>query len=377
MDPKSTQESGSAVVVDHREEMRKIFRGDPSAKVVWQPRIEHWFHMNRKAGTLPESLAGYETIDVYRDLQASMRYLPCWSPVKHIHDSSVTEVREVDGDTAVYRCKTPVGEIRKVERSTAESCLTEEFFVKNLDDLRVAQYLVESTTFEPNAEAFESDLREFAPWGMSTAVIPRVNVMRIFIEYFGFEGGIYALHDSPTEIRAFTDVMDASDLRYLDALLQTPVEFINYGDNIHCDMLPPPLLEAYVMPAYHQRNEPIHAAGRYCYSHWDGDVRTIIPYARETGMDGIEAITFKPMGDATFEMIEEHMGKDMVFVDGICATSFLPQFSMEEFEAETRELIERLHPKLVLGVSDEPPPGSEYAKLQRVTEIVAEYNAKL
>ena len=362
------------MTMNFREEMHKIFRGDPTAKVLWQPRIEHWFGMNKRRGTLPEPFAEGDVFDVYEAIDASIRYLPSWCPVRHIDDPSVKYSTSTDGDAHIYTTTTPVGAIRRVESPTSDSPRIVEFPVKTKDDLRVVRYLIEGANYEPDTETYLADLERHGNRAMTTALVPRVNVMRLFIEYCGFEDGVYLLHDAPEEVRSFTDVADAADLRYCRALLETPAEFINYGDNIHCDMLPPPLLKEYVMPAYHQRNELLQPAGRFTFSHWDGDVRTIIPYARETGMDGLEAITFQPMGDATFEMIEEHMGKDMVLVDGICATSFLPFVSMEEFDAEVRMLIDHLHPRLVLGVSDEPPPDAEYRKLQRVTEIVAEYN---
>jgi len=360
--------------INFREEMRKIFSGDPSAKVVWQPRIEHWFNISQKRGTLPEQFQNGTVYDVYESLDASIRYPPSWAPVNNVYDSSIRYTSEETPESIVQAWKTPLGEVRRVDCKTIDSFLTREYPLNNLDDLRVVQYIVEGTQYKADIESYIADQEGFSGRAVPTALVPRVNLMRIFIEYCGFEEGIYFLHDCPEEIRGLVRVIDQADLRYCRELLKVPAEFINYGDNIHCDMLPPPLLKEYVMPSYHQRNEIFHAVGKFTYSHWDGDVRTILPYARETGMDGIEAITFKPMGDATFEMVERYMGADLVLVDGICATSFLPNVSKEEFDREVRELIERLHPHLVLGISDEAPPDSEFYKLERVSEIVEEYN---
>ncbi|HQL62372.1 MAG TPA: uroporphyrinogen decarboxylase family protein [bacterium] len=360
--------------INFRDEMRKIFSGDPSAKVVWQPRIEHWFNMNQKRGTLPAQFRNATVYDVFERLNASIRYLPSWAPVNDVYDSDIRYTSEETPESIIQTWKTPVGEVRRVDRKTIDSFLPREYPLKNPDDLRVIEYVIEGTEYKADVDFYISEQTKFADWAVPTALMPRVNLMRIFLEFSGFEQGIYFLHDRPEDIRGLVRLIDQADLRYCRELLKVPAEFINYGDNVHCDMLPPPLLKEYVMPSYHQRNEIFHAAGKFTYSHWDGDVRTILPYARETGMDGLEAITFKPMGDATYEMVEQYMGADLVLVDGICAISFLPNVSMEEFEREVRELVERLHPHLVLGISDEAPPDSEFHKLERVSEIVEEYN---
>ncbi len=363
--------------MDFRAEARKIFQGDPNAKVVWQPRIEHWFNMNRKRGTLPEQFKDSDIFEVYKDLDASVRYITEAEPVRRVDTKDVTIAREMRDGATIITWKTPLGELRRVDASTIDSWLTTEFPVKNVDDLKIATYVWEATDYEPDFQAYQSELDRMGSRAMPTVIVPRVNVMRLFLEFSGFEEGIFAMQDHPREVRDFFAAVDASDQRYIRAVLQTPAEFINFGDNIHCDLLPPPFLKEFAIPAYDARHGLLHAAGKFTFSHWDGDVASIIPYARETKLDGIEAITFEPMGDATMEMIEEHMGNDLVLIDGICATSFLPFVSMDEFEQEVHEIIDRLHPHLILGVSDEPPPDAQYEKLKRVTEIVTEYNKKM
>lgn len=45
-----------------------VFRREPYSGVLWQPRIEHWYHTNRDAGTLPERYRGMTLLDVFDDL---------------------------------------------------------------------------------------------------------------------------------------------------------------------------------------------------------------------------------------------------------------------------------------------------------------------
>ena len=51
-----------------------IFKGADPGGVLWQPRLEFWYRVNNKRGTLPPNLAGASLMDVYDYCHASVRY---------------------------------------------------------------------------------------------------------------------------------------------------------------------------------------------------------------------------------------------------------------------------------------------------------------
>ena len=101
----------------------------------------------------------------------------------------------------------------------------------------------------------------------------------------------------------------------------------------------------------------------------------LLPYARETGLDGIEAITPQPQGDVTLKQVRDALGDQMVLLDGIPAVYFDDTYEIEVLEACVHELIELFAPRLVLGISDEISSTGDLKRVRRVGEIVAEYNA--
>ncbi len=48
----------------------------------------------------------------------------------------------------------------------------------------------------------------------------------------------------------------------------------------------------------------------------------MLPYARKTGIDGIEAITPRPQNDVTLEQAKAGLGDEMFLLDGIPAGHF-------------------------------------------------------
>ena len=88
-----------------REEVLRTFQRE-NRYVVWQPRLEHWYNVNRGRGTLPPDYAHISLLDLYRNLHASVRYYygeggDISSPKTYIHfeytsGAAVEEVREGD-----------------------------------------------------------------------------------------------------------------------------------------------------------------------------------------------------------------------------------------------------------------------------------------
>ncbi len=119
----------------------------------------------------------------------------------------------------------------------------------------------------------------------------------------------------------------------------------------------------------------LHSAGKFCHAHWDGDTKPLLPFAKETGLDGIEAITPKPQGDVTLEEVKAALGDEMFLIDGLPAVYFDETFSVETLVECTHRLIELFAPKLILGISDEISSTGDIERVRLVKQIVDEYNA--
>jgi hypothetical protein len=174
-------------------------------------------------------------------------------------------------------------------------------------------------------------------------------------------------------VAAYFRALDESHDRLIDVINASPVEIINFGDNLHSGTLSRGLFCRYVLPAHQRRCERLHAAGKFVHTQWDGDTRSLLPFARETGLDGIEAITPQPQGDVTLEEIKAALGNRMFLLDGIPAVYFDAEYPASAPEECARRLIELFAPRLVLGISDEISSHGDIERIREVNRIVAEY----
>ncbi len=354
--------------------------GRAGGKVIWQPRIECWYGDKRRAGVpLPAPYTGMSLPELYRALGVSARiyafnrcFVAAEDPAVRYRERQITE-------TDVERVwETPVGTQTAVERRRPDVSYAKhlKWPIADEADMRVATWRKAHETWRFDEATFRRVRAEWAGLGAPTLYLPRVNVQRLYIDDMGVEAGIFALMDHPDACAAYFEALEGSTERLIGVVCDSPVQIINFGDNIHAATLPPDLFRRHVLPVYRRRSERLHAAGRFVHAHWDGDTGPLLPFARETGLDGIEAITPRPQGDVTLEAVKEALG-DMFLLDGIPAIYFDTTYDEQVLVDGARQVIDLFAPNLILGISDEISSTGEIERVRLVSDVVNAYNATL
>ena len=359
--------------------MLRTFEQKKIDKIVWQPRLEHWYSVSKAHGRLPKRYRDMQLLEVYDDLGASIRTYGMFNRTVKVTEGDDVKITTEDHDTYFTTTwRTPLGSLSQVTQrgrtETEISAYTVEHMVKNIDDLRILEYILRARTVEFDWEAYRTADERLGDRAQPTIYLPRESLQGLFINYMGFENTIYALHDHPAEIEHILEVMKETDDPVYEVVAKSPIRIINFGDNLHAETIPPPLFKKYILPYYQTRSAQLHKAGKFTHAHWDGFVKTLLPFAKETGLDGLEALTPLPQGDVTLEEIKEALGDELILIDGIPTTHFLEQTSYKELEEFTHRVLDMFSPKLILGISDEISPIGDIEKVRLVAELVADYN---
>ena len=365
---------------DFSELHRKVAFGKSCGKIIWQPRISCWVEDKRFAGEeLPSPFTNMDYPEIYKHLNCSARIYDfnyCFEAIEH-PSVRITERQLNETDTQI-NIDTPIGTQVAVHRMTGTSRLPLhiKWEVSSEQELKVATWRAEHTEWRWNHEKYQQTLEKWDSLGAPTIFMPRINVQDLYINKMGTEKAIYAIYDWPDTINAYFRVLDESHDRLIDVINNSPIEIINFGDNIHCGTLPTDFFLKYVLPSYQKRCQKLHKGKKFVHAHWDGDTKSLLPYVRETGLDGIEAITPKPQGDVSLEEIKKGLGDELFLIDGIPAILFDDTYTIEELETFTSCLIEMFAPKLILGISDEISSTGDIERIKLVGEIVDRYNSR-
>lgn len=379
-----------------RQRTLRTFQRKPVDRIVWQPRIYYWYYGNRLKNEPPEGYEDRELLDafyeniqpyngdvparykdktmleVYDDLHAYPRYAPEVLGVSvfrtEIDSRKVKCTTRTDKGEKVIMYETPLGTLREVTRHGYHT----EYPVKTPQDMRVMRYILDSTEFCFDSHAFEIADRAFGERAPVQSFYPRSPLQRLIINYMGLENTIYALSDYPRETHEFLQAIEEWDDGMYEVILDSPLEILNFGENIDANVDSPRLFEEYLIPYYKKRVAQLHQRGKFCHIHMDGSLKPLLPLINEAGFDGIEAATPLPQGDVTLEELKEALG-DTILIDGIPAILLLPNQPQEQLEAFAIKVLEMFSPNLILGVSDEVPPTADIERVKLISEIVESF----
>jgi hypothetical protein len=365
--------------LDLAELNRRVVRGEAGGMIIWQPRMLAWFtERNFRNLPYPERYQGMTPAQVYRDLAVSDRLYQFNGCLVREEDPRVRHfTRQLNDSDLELVWETPVGTQNEIRHSVRESWYhhTPKREITTEDDMRVALWRNEHTTYRWDQAHFDEMMAHFGDLGAPTVFIPRVTVQDLYINTMGVEAGIMALYEWPDLVEDYFRSLDDLHDRCIDVVNASPIEIVNFGDNVHAQTLSPDLFLQYVLPSYQRRTERLHKAGKFVHAHFDGDTKPLLPFLKETGLDGIEAITPVPQGDVTLEEAKGGLGDDLFLLDGIPAVIFDEHWPAEMVEEYARKCIELFAPKLVLGISDEIAYTGDFERVRRVREIVDDYNA--
>lgn len=354
-----------------REMTLAVFRGEDPGQVVWQPRLEFWYQVNRKRGTLPEHLADKTLMEVYDYCVGSVRY--CGHGLRQ-RQHEVEFRQEWLDDKRIRRWwETPAGTLTDVIHfdEWGLSAYHDEYRVKTPEDLRVLEFMLEHEEWYWNQEAYEASVGEVGERGAPQFFFRRSPLQNLFIAEMGFETAILMLYDQPEAVHRYIEAQNRADEALYEVLECSPVPIFSFGENIDAHMNPPPIWQKYMVPYYRRRSQQLHEAGKFVHIHIDGAMKPLVRHISSGGYDGVEAATPLPQGDVTVEEIKEALG-DLVLLDGVPAVYFLPTYSEADLRACVERLVELFHPRLILGISDEIPPDGDIERVRMVGEMCAE-----
>lgn len=360
--------------------------GKAASPLVVQPRIVLWhvgnrvFNLDREKyneqvhSPVPEKFWGKELLEVYDLLGASPRYPHEAFPGLTLFSTNLVPGHQVkrkvaggpDPAATYVKTTTPAGSVVEGTRGGYRV----EYPVKKVEDLAVVRHVVEHSEFRFNEVAHDVLVEGLEGRSVPCSYFPRSPIQRCILEFLGFERTALFLRRYPDQVHEFLSFLDGWADEMFDVLCASPVPLLNFGENVDCHLNPPHWYLNYQVPYFEKRVAQLHAAGKLCHAHFDGNLRDLLPHLGVVDFDGIEAATPVPQGDVTLEELREAIPERVVLLDGIPATLFMRQFPEERLIEHVERLIDLFAPRLVVGVSDELPAHGEIRRLEKVARLV-------
>jgi hypothetical protein len=366
--------------VDFKEMNLRVFQRKPIPQVFFQPRIEPWFHWHSIFNKFPEGFEYSGILDLFDDLGASIRYIHYYTgmpdPIVRVFSPQVEFIRKEINNIATNTYHTPHGVLTETQHLTIDlTWRTTGFAVKNTDDLHALKWLYEHTEYHFDERSFITGKNFIGVRGEPQFWVPKSPYQALAQIWMKLPDLVYAIVDHKKIVEEVMEAIDnAYDPLYEEICSSKAINIVNFGENIHEQLLTPRYLDNYLLPFWGKRTDQLQTVGIYSHVHIDGFFRNLLAYLQFLPFDGIEALTPEPQGDMKIEEIKEHIG-DKILIDGIPAVLFLETYKREQLLSTTEKIIKLFYPNLILGISDELPQGAGIEAIERV-RLVSEFCAK-
>ena len=360
------------------ERILAVFERRSIDRVPWNIRPEFWYIVNKARGTLPEKYRGVDIVDICREWGASWR---CYSGyfvdsfVKVAYNGDLRFITREKGRLTITEIETPAGTVRETRLRDEEGFSSRiiEYPLKELKDIKPIVYMLEHLHVKFDHEVYERMRRHLGGHGILSYFFPRTPFQRLMINLAGVERTIKLVFRYPSEMEGLMEEIKMANDQFYEVMASTPIKIFNLGENIDVRMTSPKLFEKYCLPYYQERGDYLHKHGKFVHIHVDGWAKPLLPLLKETGLDGVEAFTVKPVGDMTLGDIKRALGDEMILIDGIPFIYFLPDIiSLEKFDRFVKKIISMFSDNLILGISDELPPPADENRVKRVSRIIDE-----
>jgi hypothetical protein len=244
-------------------------------------------------------------------------------PYSLVNNSIETMIEVMENDVIETRLISPWGEL--VSRSRKLHPV--KYLVETINDLKIykkicmeVQYIIDETGC---AESYQKMDRAIADDGVFIPITQESPVQMLLEFIMGTQTFYYLYSDYPDEIEDLLDIMHESrkeEYRIIAKLM--PYRTCIPVENTSTTYISPQFYRKFSVPQLRDYISILHAGGKKCILHMCGHVKDLLPDIRETGLDGVHALTPAPVGNTDYELALDVLGEDIIIMGCLAPNVF-------------------------------------------------------
>lgn len=361
-----------------RERMQAVLRGERPDAMAWCGDLTYWHLAHETIGDLPERWRGKAGRHRLNQELGVNEYVPGCTGGDVVEGPDVRhEVIEAEG-RRLTRWQTPVGTIQEVQEYSATSFSWgyTEHAVKTVADLRVVRYLYEQRQFVADPDRFTREDAEYAAYGLGPTHVagPPTPLSELNKHWIGVLDLTYLLLDEPDEMQRTLAAIGAFNDQIYRSLAAAPPSCVMICENLSATTMGG-YFDDYLAPALRRWTTWLRERGHVSMLHNDGTLRGTLEKLGPAGVDCVDSVVPKPVGDVAIADLRALAGDDVILIGGMPGAIFAPPFTAPDIERQVNEII-RCHRdsnKFIVGVADQVPPNGDLALVKLVSDLINEY----
>ena len=300
-----------------KERILATLAGEPCDRVPLVPNVWQWFHVNRRAGRLPEALAGADDpVDALRllgaDVLSKFDGVMVREQLPNCRRTVVEEGDPLDAPVWTAFVNFQRGTVRRDRIETEHGVLTQiwqyapqagapfeaEHWWKDFDrEYAAVRAWMLDRRFEVDRDALRRGLAKIGDDGLLIVQLLPTPLKQLHW-LAGPSVASLLIADHPEEMAELAAIHQRQALAVVEQVVDLPeVVIFEVPDNLDSTFYSPRLFRAFCLPMLRQAAEMIHARGKQLFIHACGKLKALAPLILESGLDCVEGQAHPPLGD--------------------------------------------------------------------------------
>jgi len=306
-----------------RERITNILNKEPTDRITWTTLVDE----PTRSG-MDESVRGLHPFDFYRMIGCDIMQFGdhgFYNTEEAVGRACVLEsdiraetITKADGSEEIIR-KTALGNLRMVTQNSHPV----KYPVETIDDLRILKNIWSNASYkEDSSDLFEKRLARMENRIGNDGIYAHTLGASPVQDLLEFEMGVmnfnYLLADHPEELEELMNIMHECRKQEYEILARrTSVECVIPVENTSTAMISPEQYEKYSLPQISDFVDIMHQYNKKAVIHMCGHLKALLPIIKETGLDGINALTPPPVGNTFVKDVMETFGEDFIILGGL------------------------------------------------------------
>ena len=361
-----------------RERMEAVLRGETPDAMAWCGDMTYWHAAHETIGDIPERWRGKDGRHRLNQELGLSEYVPGCTGGDVVEGDQVEHKVTKTEDRLIKSWMTPIGTIQQVQEWSVDSLSWgyTEHAVKTIDDLKVIRYIYENRQFVPAPDRFTKEDAEYASYGMGPTHVagPPTPISELNKDWIGVMELTYMLMDEPDEMQRTLDAIGSFNDQVYKGLADAPPSCVMICENLSATTMGG-YFDDYIAPYVTRWTTWLRDRGHISMLHNDGTLRGTLEKLGPAGVDCIDSVVPKPVGDVEICDLRKRAGDDVILIGGLPGAMFAPPFTATDIEKQVKEIIKHHKDsnKFIFGVADQVPPNGDLALVKLVSDLIEKY----
>jgi hypothetical protein len=306
-----------------RDRLLAALHGDLPDRLPWAPEFNMVFG-ERVLREIPGQPFAPEDayIEVCRRMRAEC-LLRIDAVAVEYHNVEVVETREGDEITRTFR--TPDRDLTLRARMIADIGVEMEYehMVRTVEDVRAYRLMYEDAVYRARYDFVKQRIAAMGEAGLITIFGPPTPLLDLIMFQIRLPSIYFLMEDHPAEMAGLLEAMHRRNCEYYEMAAAAPGEVVRSFEDTSTTLISPELYRRWCLRQLRDYRDICHSHGKLFVPHMCGLLKGVLPELRETGLDGIEALTPPPLGDCPIGLAREALGPEVTLIGGLDPTQFV------------------------------------------------------